>query len=361
MRRGRASGGGGGRRDFHRSGPIRAAPSAIRASCPSKPRAGIGRRPRTRRKVRQRARGSGSRRTDRCHLPEDESEQSAGGRDDDAVDGGGENAPSQGRTLQRDIDARTFLHFRLPGRLDRDSAQELEAAGTISGASRMRGRSRSRTGSANSSSGAARRSPGARELDDLSCDRGCDRACDRALGSGRGRGSDGCGLCRGSRFSRGRRHRRWNLDSIERRCRRTHPGPELDSKLWRISAEKVGSRRECHLRCERDPLRRNSAAATDSGVGVACAGLDNDSAERRLPAASRGESSGADWSLSPVSGCRAFRRRMPARRLALEVPPVRQVAGPRPGVRRRRLASAAKRRNARRKSSGRCHHKADKA
>ncbi len=60
---------------------------------------------------------------DRSQLPEDEAEQGAGGGDDHIVDGGGENASAQGRTLQRDVDAWTLLHFGLLGRLDGDSAE----------------------------------------------------------------------------------------------------------------------------------------------------------------------------------------------------------------------------------------------
>ena len=133
------------------------------------------------------------RRTDGSQLPENEAEERAGGRDDHIVDGGRENAPPQGRTLQRDINTRTFLHIRLLSRLNRDSAKSrrrrdhfrrFQDARTV----------RYRLGQLVERS--RRRRPGARELNDLCCGWRC-----------------------GWRYGRSRRPRRFGRQGRRRGCR----------------------------------------------------------------------------------------------------------------------------------------------
>ncbi len=191
-------------------------------------------------------------------------------RDDDAVDGGGENAPRQGCTLQGDIDARTFLHFRPLGRLDRDSAQSrrrrdyfrgFQNAGTVTIEDRLGQFVERGLG----------RSPGTRELDDLCCGCGwgcgCAWGCDWRCGRGDGR-------ARGLRQLP--RSRRWTFGGMSDAVGKPIQGQRLVGSR-RCSARKSrGIDRNATCERGRDPRSRNAAAATDSGAGGACAGLDND-------------------------------------------------------------------------------------
>ena len=95
------------------------------------------------------------------------------------------------------------------------------------------------------------------------------------------------------------------LREHQRRHRRTHLRPEPGSTPERFSAEKP--RNPCRSRRERTRPARSAAAATDSGVGAACAGLDNDSAGRRLPGAREWNPHGQTAAVVAV-GCRTFRR-----------------------------------------------------
>jgi len=120
---GRASGAADAMPAVHRSGAVPIPPGVGRELSRVDHQQVLVNRPEHEAQTRENADNLQARRTNGGQLPENETENRAGRRDDRIVNEGGEQSPLQGRTLQGYIDARTLLQLGLRLGLDRDSTQ----------------------------------------------------------------------------------------------------------------------------------------------------------------------------------------------------------------------------------------------